>query len=342
MSFRLRHESRPNAFGKDPTIWILEDDAGTRLDIWPELGFNAFRWTVQGVDLLDADPAFFSELRPSRSGFPILFPFPNRIRDGRFSWAGKEYALPLNCPKGVHAIHGFALNAAWTPLLPVLTEDHAELAAEFHGGANWPATFSLTVTYRLGRTTLDIVARVRSFDMPLPMGLGYHPYFRVAPFGGDEARVFAAAERYWVLDENLPTGEVKVAESPGTAIPGLCPARRFGDLHVDAVYTALNPLARENNLDLIAGIEHPNGSRRLHLWASPSFRELVVFTPPHRRSICLEPYACATDAINLQARGVDAGWIVLPPHQTWRATVHLSLHGASAHAENAYSGDDRS
>ena len=39
-----------------------------------------------------------------------------------------------------------------------------------------------------------------------------------------------------------------------------------------------------------------------------NFRELVVYTPPDRGNlISLEPYTQTTDAINLQARGVDAG-----------------------------------
>ena len=34
----------------------------------------------------------------------------------------------------------------------------------------------------------------------------------------------------------------------------------------------------------------------------PEFRELVVFTPPHGRSVCLEPYTCVSDAANLTNR----------------------------------------
>lgn len=48
---------------------------------------------------------------------------------------------------------------------------------------------------------------------------------------------------------------------------------------------------------------------------APEFREFVVFTPPQRSCVCLEPYTCATDAIHLAARGIDAGWRVLSPGQ---------------------------
>jgi aldose 1-epimerase len=50
-----------------------------------------------------------------------------------------------------------------------------------------------------------------------------------------------------------------------------------------------------------------------------SFREIVAYTPPHGRSVCLEPYTCVTDAVNLAPRGIDTGWRVLAPGEE----VHL-------------------
>ena len=51
-----------------------------------------------------------------------------------------------------------------------------------------------------------------------------------------------------------------------------------------------------------------------------AFREFIAFTPPHGRSVCLEPYTCTTDAVNLAALGIDSGWRVLASgeeFQTW-------------------------
>jgi aldose 1-epimerase len=52
----------------------------------------------------------------------------------------------------------------------------------------------------------------------------------------------------------------------------------------------------------------------------------VAFTPPHRQGLCLEPYTCTTDAVNLQQRGVDAGWLVLPPGATWSGVVEMVVN----------------
>ena len=64
------------------------------------------------------------------------------------------------------------------------------------------------------------------------------------------------------------------------------------------------------------------------LLCSEDFREMVVYTPGHRQAFCVEPYTCTTDAINLQAQGLEAGWRVLAPGQRWQALVGLRIEAA--------------
>ncbi|HEX3315537.1 MAG TPA: aldose 1-epimerase, partial [Gemmataceae bacterium] len=254
---------------------------------------------------------------------------PNRIRDGRFSWNGRNYSLPLNDGTKKNAIHGSALYAAWEPHPPRFRDDVVELSATFHGDATkdgkpfWPTPQTLTVTYRLGRGFLDIVAEVEAGAGPVPMGLGYHPYFRLEPFGGADARPWVAARKMWELAESLPTGKLALPTGDlDYATPKPIAARTPDD-----VYTELDPRGVRGDLRLVAGITSKSGQKRFEIWTSPEYREIVVFVPAHRQAIAIEPYTCTTDAINLQARGVDAGWITVPASQTWRATVHLEYHG---------------
>src|SRR5207244_10515758 len=93
MTFQIRTETRATRGGWDGTVFLLEDDAGeNRALVWPAFGFNCCSWQVtrrgQMLDLLYADPQLFNDSKPTRSGIPILFPFPNRIRTVRFAWAG--------------------------------------------------------------------------------------------------------------------------------------------------------------------------------------------------------------------------------------------------------------
>src|SRR5262245_58131166 len=112
MPYRINWQTRPNGQGLDGRVAVLQGD-DSALEIWPALGFNAYRWQVRDAELLYADPQLFENGRPTRSGIPILFPFPNRIRDGAFTWNERSYQLPRNDPAGKSAIHGFACRHLW-------------------------------------------------------------------------------------------------------------------------------------------------------------------------------------------------------------------------------------
>ena len=192
MAYRVTMEKRAAADGLDGTIYILADQAGTaRADVWPALGFNCFRWQAavgdEAPDLLYADPHLFEGARPTRSGIPILFPFPNRIRGGRFGWDGRDYQLPRNDPAEQNAIHGFACRRPWRVVEHGADGEGAWVTGEFVGSVDaadardlWPADYRIRVTCRLGRQSLRLEAVVDNPDRrPLPFGLGYHPYLRV-------------------------------------------------------------------------------------------------------------------------------------------------------------------
>lgn len=330
MSFQITWESRPNSFDIDDRVAVLADGRN-RLEVWPAVGFNAYHWSIAGEDLLYRSPQFFTESRPTRSGFPILFPFPNRIRDGRLTWEGKPYQLPLGDPAKKNAIHGYAVQRPWRVIDQGASAGSAWITGEFHGFTDapetrtlWPADYRLRVTYRL----LDQVLRVEADAdnpgaTPLPFGLGYHPFFSLASFGGAQAIVTVAAGKFWELRENLPTGKLLDVDAPrdlrhGQYLAGLT----LDDVMTDLYNFAFDP---QEQLGLIGVIQHPSGERMLTLWTSDGFRELVLFTPPHREAICLEPYTCTTDAINLSSRGIDAGLRILQPGEHWQGIVEMHL-----------------
>jgi aldose 1-epimerase len=189
--------------------------------------------------------------------------------------------------------------------------------------ALWPADYVLRVTHRLGAGGLRLEAEVVNPDTrTLPFGLGYHPYFRT-PFAhegaADDCTVQVRAGALWPLKESLPSGR----PTPLDAARDLNAPRRVGELHLDDVLTAL-PAEKETD-GLIKRARLTCGDAALSLWCSADFREMVVFNPPHRQAFCVEPYTCATDAVNLETRGIDAGWRSLPPGGRWTGIVEFRL-----------------
>jgi aldose 1-epimerase len=339
MSFAVHSQTHPDVRGLDPTVYVLEaqeDDGTSRAEVWPALGFNCYRWQVQRegqtLELLYQAPDLFDNGRPTRSGIPVLFPFPNRIRDGRFTWDGRAYQLPQDDPAKKNAIHGFACRHPWRVVATGADETCAWITGVFRCSqdapdslALWPADQEIRLTLRLGVHSLCLEAEVHNPDrVGLPFGLGYHPYFRM-PFtatgSADDCLLEVPARSFWKLEESLPTGE----RLPVDAACDLNRPRRFGDLNVDTVLTDL-PAASGEMPERAVLHGAPGMAMRLH--CGTEFRDLIVFTPPHRQAFCVEPYTCATDALHLHERGIEAGWRVLPPGERWRAVVELRMLNA--------------
>jgi aldose 1-epimerase len=333
MSFAVSTRTQPGVASYDPTIVVLEGD-GCRAEIWPALGFNCFQWQAtaagQALDLLYADPTLFGEGRPSRSGIPVLFPFPNRIRAGFFRWDNIDYQLPRNSGPGVNAIHGFALNRGFRVAAQGSDATSAFVTGVFRGSVNaadlaekWPADYELKLTYRLTASALRLEVEVSNPDVkPLPWGLGFHPYFRLpfAPgFKPEDCQLTVPATSYWELTESLPTGKVLSVD----ASRNFNKPRAFPEVNVDDVLTGLPPIGSDGFRVGGELVGAPGVTLRI-LWTA-GFRETVVFTPANRAAFCVEPYTCVTDAINLQPRGVDAGLQVLAPGATWRGVVDMRL-----------------
>lgn len=335
MTYSIRMESREAANGVVEHIYVLQSEADkVRAEIRPALGFNCFKWKVvrhgKALDLLYADPDFFKDGRPTRTGIPILFPYPGRIRDGRFRWEGKTYQLPLTESSGKMSIHGFCCRLPWTAVEAAMSETEARLTGVFSAERDgpqhlgqWPAAFEMAITYVLSRDRLQIEARVRNPDKkPLPFGLGFHPYFRI-PFAADssasECSVQMKSAGYWELHDSLPTGRIL----PLDASRDLDCPRPYTELKLDDVYTRLPG----DGLDLVARgrIHDRKAGTTLSVLASSDYREMVLFTPAHRQAFCLEPYTCVPDAPNLLAGENLTGWKELQPGQSWESKVEFVL-----------------
>ena len=298
---------------------ITSLDGQTRAVIVPTLGFTCIEFVTtiehQAVSVLDCEAEILSgDCRPGRSGIPILFPFPNRIREGRFSYRGKTYEVPPPAwfPQ---TIHGFCVDRAWR----VIDSTPHSLTGEFQLSRDaperfqqWPADARLAVKYTVERARLRADILIENPDaVPLPWGFGTHPYFKL-PLGmghpPESCVIRAAASQQWQLDQCFPTGK----RVPVPVKKDLRSGWQYGTCPLDDVYAGLT---LEDGA-IVQPIDDPESGRRMTQRSSPEFRELVLFTPQARPVICLEPYTCTTDAANLQSQGHDAGWRELEPGKT--------------------------
>jgi aldose 1-epimerase len=284
---------------------------------------------------------------PFHGGNPILFPFPNRVRNGVYTFEGRTYRMAKLLAKGWdrgagQAIHGLVADRAWTVEEASADADGATIRSSLQMDAfpdiaeQYPFPCRIAVTYRLREGVLTMGIEVANTgDGNLPMGFGIHPWFPLAlrpgvklpdasplsPEHRAEVQVRVPAAAIWELEKLMPTGAV----IPVDAEAELYDLRRFRPLNghfFDHVFTRVQQDADGWSE---AGMRDPKSGLETVLAADRPFREWVFYAPPDRPVIALEPYTCVTDAVNLAPHGIDAGLITLPPGRTWRGNIRFRL-----------------
>ncbi len=304
-------------------IVIRDAASGAEAVVLVGFGFNCFRFRVpvggQSIDVIWSEPGFENgEKRASGSGIPILFPYPGRLRGMTLNWGGREYRLEGDDGRG-NAIHGFVHTRPWR----VVEQTDSRVVGQFHASEDepsladcWPAGFRVTAAYEVSGQSLQAAYEVEnSGDEPLPCGFGLHPYFCV-PLGSGQAdacRVQLPASGRWELADMLPTGKLLPVESPESFLAGLS----FGEMAFDDVFTGLD----FSDGVCTCRVIDPNSGGQVEVAFDNAFSHCVVYNPPHREAVCIEPYTCVPNFIELHEAGIDAGLRVVEPGDSFKARM---------------------
>ncbi len=243
----------------------------------------------------------------NKASFPLI-PYSNRIKNGRFSFSGTSYQLPLNFGDHPHSIHGVGWQEKWHVLNQEEDSVILELAYE---GSDWPFAFNAVQTIKLiGADLYHEIQLTNLSDKPMPAGLGMHPYF---PRHG-EAILTADVGGVWMTDDTcLPTQ--KVSCPPAWDLKS---GAEVDNLHCDNQFDPWTGSAR---------IDWPREKASVTLTSSQDLNRLVVYAPPGEEFFCVEPTSHITDAFNHAAAGVpqqETGIRVLKPLETWAVWMKLS------------------
>lgn len=234
-----------------------------------------------------------------------LTPWPNRLQDGRFEWAGQSLQLPLTEPEKGNAIHGLARWVSWHGV------EHSArsvtLAHRIHPQPGWPWCLDVQVSYVL--TSRGLLVRTEAHNLsavPVPFGHGAHPYLTVGTPTVDSASFQLPAHSYLPTDERgLPTGTVPVEEQHDFRT-----ARPLGSVKLDTTFTDLD---RDADGRVHAVLSGPDGTR-VTLWADRTYPWIEVFTgdtlpsDQRRRGLGVEPMSMPPNGLR-----TGEGVIVLEP-----------------------------
>jgi aldose 1-epimerase len=272
-----------------PTGEQYEISSGDQRAVITEVGATLRSYSVDGRDVVRG---FGMQDMVSGGRGQNLIPWPNRIRDGRYSFNGVTQQLALSEPARHNASHGLARYVPW-----VLIEKKADAVTNrvrIHPQSGWPGTLEAVITHELTEAGLTVTVEATNIGATdVPFGYGAHPYLTVGEPTVDEVTLTVPAESYLQVDDDrlLP---LELSPVEGTAYD-LRDGRLLGSMALD---TAMTDLARDSNgrwrVRLVLG------DRYAELWGDETMRWTQVFTGgPYRDwSIAVEPMTCGPDAFN--------------------------------------------
>ena len=236
---------------------------------------------------------FAEDAMPIGGRGQLLMPWPNRIRDGAYSFGGSQHQLALTEPSRHNASHGLARWAAWS------VEEHAEssvsLGYRLMAQSGYPWTVDLHVLYDLSPDGLTVTQTATNMSAaPAPYAQGAHPYLAPGsgPVDGWELTL-PASTRLLVDDRLLPVGREPVA---GTAYDFRV-ARPIARTVLNDAFTDLE--RDEHGIAVVTLVDLASG-RGAALWVDEQHGWLQLYsaddTATPRRSLAVEPMTAPPDA----------------------------------------------
>jgi aldose 1-epimerase len=236
----------------------------------------------------------------------LLVPWPNRIRDGRYSFGGQDLQLPLTEPKHHNASHGLVRWSSWT--LEERTDHCVSLVLRLMSQPGYPWTLDLHVLYDVSADGLTVTVTATNLSgSPAPYALGAHPYHTTGTGPVDDWELtLPAATRLTVDDQLIPTGREDVR---GTDLDFRV-ARPIRSTSLD---TAFTDLTRDEDGRVEVSVRDTRSGEGTALWMDERHGWVQVFTgdglPAHaREALAVEPLTAPPNAF-----GTGEDVVVLAP-----------------------------
>ena len=137
----------------------------------------------------------------------------------------------------------------------------------------------------------------KSFDGPMPLVIGFHPWYQIPDAPRDQWKVHLPVREHYVLSQKvIPTGETKPVDLPDpTPLAGR---------QLDDVFGGVDP---NSEFSLEA-----NG-RKVSVRFGPKFPIAIVYAPNTRDVVCFEPMTGLTNGFNLAHEGIFKNLQSVPP-----------------------------
>jgi aldose 1-epimerase len=287
---------------------------GDQRAVVTEVGATLRTYVKGGVSVIEG---FAGEEVPTAARGQVLYPWPNRIGEGEWSFSGRAARPHIDDVAHKTAIHGLV---RWRPFrIEAVNQNRCVLSLLLHPTPEYPFLSEISLAYHLGSLGLTVTTTVTNCDgVPIPFGVGFHPYLSVTTPTIEGAMLEVPARAYIAVnDRQLPTGEIlPLAGNP----LDFAKRKSLSGHELDVTYTEL---VRDDSGLAVATLEDASGGE-IQLSVDRNFPYLQVYTGDHnekgrrRTSVAIEPMTCPPDALR---SGKDV--VVLEPGQHWAGSWRL-------------------
>lgn len=240
--------------------------------------------------------------------FPMI-PYANRIRGGAFVYFGIKRSLPQTDKKVPDPIHGDGWMTKWE--VSEQTEKSVTLSYNHEKGkGGFPLPYAAEQTFSIHDKKLSIKLKATNTgDLPMPVGLGFHPYFKRT----SDVKLQFRNRTVWA-NEALPPRN-RPYKTP--AEWSFEEKKALGKLNCDLCF---------GNYDGTAVIEYPSEGFAVRMETKPETNHIMLFAPSGSDYFCLEPATQTTDAFNLASQGViGTGIQTLEPGEHFQIFLDMIL-----------------
>jgi aldose 1-epimerase len=273
-----------------PTGEQFEISGGGYRAVVTECGATLRRLEHEGREVVSG---FAEDMMSPVGRGQLLMPWPNRIRDGHYSFGDRELQLGLTEPTRGNASHGLVRWAAWS------LEEHSSasvsLTYRLMAQSGYPWTVDLHVLYDVSADGLTVTHTATNLSEDrAPFASGAHPYLRVGDGPVDACELTVPASTRLLTDDRMiPVGQEKV---DGTAYDFRV-SRPVRDTVIDHAFGDLDRDARGH---ATVTLRDPATGDGVALWMDASHHWIQVFSaeldPTPRLALAVEPMTSPPDA----------------------------------------------
>ena len=287
---------------------------GDQRAVIAEVGATLRTYVKGGVSVVEG---FAGEEVPTGARGQVLYPWPNRMGDGQWRFSDRDAVPTIDDGEHATAIHGLV---RWRPFrIDAVNQNRCVLSMLLHPTPGYPFLSEISVAYHLGSLGLTVTTTVTNRDeVPIPFGVGFHPYLAVTTPTIEGAQLQVPAKAYVAVNERqLPTGEILPVVGHQLDFSAM---KSVSGHELDVTFTEL--IRDDSGMASTVLVDGSGGE--IELSVDRNYPYIQVYTGDHlergrrRTAVAVEPMTCPPDALR---SGKDV--VVLEPGQHWAGSWRL-------------------